>query len=135
MIRNSSFKNFLRPLQNSRFLSGACTNLGLSKLGIHKPDVIHHNLSHDELFKHEQKNNEGVLMKCKYGDTFSVDTGKFTGRSPKDKWIVKNPGSDSEKNIWWGNVNKPISPEVFNNLFNKAVSHFNNLEECYVFDG
>ena len=135
MMINSSFKKFLRPLQNSRFLSGACTNLGLSKFGIHKPHVIHHNLSYDELFKHEQKNNEGVLMKCKYGDTFSVDTGKFTGRSPKDKWIVKNPGSDSEKNIWWGNVNKPISPEIFNNLFNKAVSHFNNLEECYVFDG
>lgn len=135
MMINSSFKNFLRPLQNSRFLSGTCTNLGLSKLGIHKPDVIHHNLSHEELFKHEQKNNEGVLMKCKYGDTFSVDTGKFTGRSPKDKWIVKNPGSESEKNIWWGNVNKPISPDIFNNLFNKAVSHFNNLEECYVFDG
>ena len=60
MIRNNSFKNFLRPLQNSRFLSGACTNLGLSKFGIHKPHVIHHNLSYDELFKHEQKNNEGV---------------------------------------------------------------------------
>ena len=52
----------------------------------------HYNLSYDELFEHEQKNNEGLVMKAKYGDTFSIDTGKFTGRSPSDKWIVKNIG-------------------------------------------
>jgi hypothetical protein len=39
-------------------------------------------------------------MKAEYGDTFSVDTGKFTGRSPSDKWIVKNIGSESDENIW-----------------------------------
>lgn len=42
--------------------------------------------------------------------TFAVDTGKFTGRSPKDKWIVKQP--PSEKNLWWGKVNQPISSKV-----------------------
>ena len=52
-------------------------------------------------------------MKCKYGDTFSVDTGKFKGPFPKDKWIVKNLGSESEKNIWWGDVNQPITPKIF----------------------
>jgi ATP-dependent phosphoenolpyruvate carboxykinase len=42
-----------------------------------------------------EKNKEGLIMKYKYGDTFSVDTGKFTGPSPKDKWIVKNLASKS----------------------------------------
>lgn len=135
MIRNNSFKNLFKPLQIVKNFSTSCYTIGLSRFGIHKPTIIHHNLPYDELFKHEQKNKEGVIMKCKYGDTFSVDTGKFTGRSPKDKWIVKNPGSESEKNIWWGNVNKPISSEIFDDLYKKAVDHFNSLDECYVFDG
>ena len=64
------------------------------KLGIKNPNTIHYNLSKHELFEHETKNKEGTVFKTKYGDTFGVDTGKFTGRSPKDKWIVKNNESD-----------------------------------------
>jgi ATP-dependent phosphoenolpyruvate carboxykinase len=74
-------------------------------------------------------------MKAEYGETFSVDTGKFTGRSPKDKWIVKNVGSDSDKNVWWGAVNQPTTPEVFDELYAKAQDHFNSLDTMYVFDG
>lgn len=118
-----------------RYLSITCEQFGLHKLGIHKPETIHHNLSYPELLRHEQKNKEGALMKCKYGDTFSIDTGKFTGRSPKDKWIVKEGDSESSSNIWWGNVNKPISPEIFDDLYAKAINHFNSLEECYLFEG
>ena len=66
---------------------------------------------------------------------FGVDTGKFTGRSPKDKWIVKNLGSESDKNLWWGDVNQPTTPEVFDDLLDKAVNHFNSLNEIYLFDG
>ena len=64
-----------------------------------------------------------------------MDTGKFTGRSPKDKWIVKNIGSESESLIDWGDVNQPTSPEVFEELYEKAVDHFNSLDRAYVFDG
>ena len=118
-----------------RYLSATCEQFGLHKLGIHKPEIIHHNLSYPELLRHAKKNKEGTLMKCIYGDTFSIDTGKFTGRSPKDKWIVKQVDSETDSNIWWGNVNKPISPEIFDDLYTKAVSHFNSLDECYLFDG
>ncbi len=107
----------------------------LHKLGIHKPQRIYHNLNYDLLFQHEVKNAEGVVMRTKYGDTFAVDTGTFTGRSPKDKWIVKTMGSASEKNIWWGDINQPIGPEVFDDLLDKAVDKFNRLEKFYVFDG
>ena len=43
--------------------------------------------------------------------------------------------AESGSNIWWGNVNKPISPEIFDDLYTKAISHFNSLDECYLFDG
>ena len=81
--------------------TSVCEKVGISNLGITAPSTIHHNLSYKELFEHEQRNQEGTVMRCKYGETFAVDTGKFTGRSPKDKWIVQNVGSDSDANMWW----------------------------------
>lgn len=113
----------------------ACLKVGINTLGITGPSTIYRNLSFQELFEHEQANNEGVVANAEYGDTFTVDTGKFTGRSPKDKWIVLNRGSESEKNIDWGSVNQPTSPEVFDKLYEKAVKHFNTRDTAYVFDG
>ena len=92
--------------------------LGIHKLGIHRPH-IYHNLSYKELLNHEIKNNEGKLLNTKYGYTYSVDTGIFTGRSPKDKWIVKN--IESENNIHWGNNNQAINGEVFSDLYDQAI--------------
>ena len=100
----------------SRNFSILCNKYGLNKIGINNPDIINYNLSKDELFKHENENKEGkifisqsedmmhLLHKNKYNFfsenlVFGVDTGKFTGRSPKDKWIVKNLGSESDKNL------------------------------------
>jgi ATP-dependent phosphoenolpyruvate carboxykinase len=71
------------------------------------------------------RNGEGRVANAEYGDTFTVDTGKFTGRSPKDKWIVKNIGTESDANIDWGKVNQATSPEVFEELYEKAIKHFN----------
>ena len=65
-------------------------------------------------------------MKLNNEEIYSIDTGKFTGRSPKDKWIVKNINSDSEKNIWWGDVNQSVSPEIFDSLYS-MVSLLINL--------
>ncbi len=104
----------------------------MGKLGITKPTVVHHNLSYQELLAHEKRNDEGVVMPTKYGETFAVSTGTFTGRSPKDKWIVKTP---STSDIWWGDVNQPTTPAVFDALLDKAVDHFNTLDAAYVFDG
>merc|ERR1712176_287825 len=84
--------------------------------------------------KHEVANMEGVVAKCKYGETFAVDTGVFTGRSPKDKWTVQNPGTDSDKNFWWGPVNRKMKPKLFDRLFKRAIAYFNTLEHMYVCD-
>ena len=117
------------------YYKSACEKYGIAKLGITRPTMIHYNLNYDNLFKHEVKNKEGVVLNTKYGDVFSISTGKFTGRSPNDKWIVQNLGSESSKNLWWGDVNKPIMPDVFDDLYETAIKHFNTLSECYVFDG
>ena len=99
----------------------------LLELGI-KNRNIKYNFSYDKLFQEEVKNKEGQVFKTDYGETFGVDTGKFTGRSPNDKWIVQNVNSESNKNIWWENVNKPIEPHVFDDLLESSITHFNNLE-------
>ena len=57
----------------------ACSKAGLNKLGITKPSTLFRNLTYQELFDHEKKNKEGVVAKAEYGDTFCVDTGKYTG--------------------------------------------------------
>eukprot|EP00941_MAST-03F_sp_MAST-3F-sp1_P003962 g3962.t1 len=125
---NVSYLNAMRRMISN----GPSRPHNLEAIGITNPSqTIHHNLSYMELFEHEKKNNEGVVLNADYGETFAVDTGKFTGRSPKDKWIVKNIGSESDKNMWWGDVNQPTSPE----LYEKAQNHFNSLDDVYVFDG
>jgi len=120
----------------SETISGldACTNVGIDKLGITGPTTLYHSLTFQELFDHEVANEEGEIASAEYGDTFTVDTGKFTGRSPKDKWIVLNKDTESEKNIDWGAVNQPTSPEVFDELYEKAIKYFNTKEKAYVFD-
>lgn len=94
----------------------------LEKYGIKDVKEIFHNLSYEELFVHETKSSlngyeKGVLTNL---GAITVDTGIFTGRSPKDKFIVKE--NFSENNIWWRNEhrtssdNKPISVEAWNDL-------------------
>ena len=64
-----------------------------------------------------------------------VDTGIYTGRSPNDKYIVDEPSS-TEK-IWWGPVNRKVSEEVFDVLYNKVVNYYNRSDDSktYIFDG
>mmetsp|Transcript_19127 Transcript_19127/g.41539 ORF Transcript_19127/g.41539 Transcript_19127/m.41539 type:complete len:498 (-) Transcript_19127:873-2366(-) len=112
----------------------ACKKVGIDKLGITNPTTIYRNMTYQELFEHEQANNEGVVAKTKYGDTFQVSTGKYTGRSPKDKFVVFNPGSESAENMDWNDINQPTSAEVFDELEDKAIKYFNTIDKAYVFD-
>lgn len=111
----------------------------LHALGIQNLGKIYHNLSYDELFDHETRPNlEGYekAYMTKSG-ALSVDTGIFTGRSPKDKYVVRD--KNSENNIWWhdptkkSSDNKAITPEIWNHL--KQICQ-NQLEkkDVYVMD-
>ncbi|MFD1928523.1 phosphoenolpyruvate carboxykinase (ATP) [Sporosarcina siberiensis] len=60
-------------------------------------------------------------------------TGKYTGRSPKDKYIVEE--ESSKDNIDWGSVNRPVSTEIFDSLYNKVIKHLAKKDELFVFKG
>ncbi|MDR0467341.1 MAG: phosphoenolpyruvate carboxykinase (ATP) [Campylobacteraceae bacterium] len=87
----------------------------IDKLGLNNIGKVFYNLSYEELFSHEVTNKEGVETTL---GAYSVDTGIFTGRSPKDKYFVKQ--DPSKKYIAWGSMNIPISKELFDTLLNKA---------------
>ncbi|WP_297574684.1 phosphoenolpyruvate carboxykinase (ATP) [uncultured Campylobacter sp.] len=98
------------------------------KLDLKNIKKVYHNLSYDELFEHEVKNKEGRVSA---NGTFAVDTGIFTGRSPKDKYFVKQ--DPSKKFISWGKINQPITKELFEKLLNKAKKQLSN-KEIYIQD-
>ncbi|MBX1799282.1 phosphoenolpyruvate carboxykinase (ATP) [Campylobacter jejuni] len=97
-------------------------------LGLDNIKEIFHNLSYDELNAHEKANNEGLSTD---NDTFCVDTGIFTGRSPKDKYFVKQ--DPSSKYIAWGKINQPITKELFDKLLTKAKQELSG-KKIYVQD-
>ncbi|MBU8905292.1 phosphoenolpyruvate carboxykinase (ATP) [Desertibacillus haloalkaliphilus] len=71
--------------------------------------------------------NEGVLTES---GALNVETGKYTGRSPKDKFIV-DEASVSDK-IDWGSVNQPIDKETFSKLYKKVLDHLKEKDEVFV---
>ena len=61
----------------------------------------------------------------------SINTGKFTGRSPKDRFIVKD--DITEKVVWWGDINIPFNSNNFDQLYKKSIDYLQN-KEIYVRD-
>src|SRR5262245_35248815 len=76
------------------------------------------NLSTAELYEDAVRAGEGVIAA---EGPLVVRTGKHTGRSPKDKFIVKEPSS--AKNIWWGEVNRPIALEHYDRLRSRLLEY------------
>lgn len=60
-------------------------------------------------------------------------SGEKTGRSPKDKRIVRNPAS--EKDVWWGTTNIPIQPGAYETIRRRALDYLNICDRLYCFDG
>ena len=101
---------------------------GFEKLGLRDVKEIYYNPSHDELQAHEINRGE-----CKISTTGAAmcDTGIFTGRSPKDKYFVDQPPSNAH--IAWGEVNQPISKEIYEDLFKIATDQLSG-KAIYVID-
>lgn len=102
---------------------------GLSALGISNVGDVYRNLSVAELVEHTVVRGEGVLAS---NGALCIETGKYTGRSPQDKYIVDEPSIHDEIN--WGEVNVPISVQAFENLYRKALAYVQG-RDLYVFDG
>ena len=91
------------------------------------------NLSVPHLVESVILNHEGELS---FTGSLSVKTGRFTGRSPDDKFIVKD--DITSNSVDWGKVNHPISEENFEKILNKMINFINqnNLNgNLYIFDG
>lgn len=115
-------------------------NSDLEQYGIQNVTNVFHNLSFDELYEHETNPSLKGFEKGIVTDTgaVAVDTGIFTGRSPGDKYIVKE--ESSEKNIWWrseiqtASDNKPISREVWKDLKKTCINQLSG-KKLYIQDG
>ncbi|GAF85445.1 unnamed protein product, partial [marine sediment metagenome] len=103
----------------------------LDKILIEDKKQIFHNLTYEQIRNHEIDNEEGVICS---NEAYCCDTGIFTGRSPLDRYFVQqNP---SQKNIWWGDVNQPCSPETFTILKTIVSNHYQDkAKKIYIFDG
>ena len=102
---------------------------GLEKLGIIGPKAVYRNLTPPELTEHALRRGEGTLSKT---GALVVTTGKYTGRSPDDKYIVDTPAVHDH--IAWGKVNRPISRETFDAIRYKLAAYLQN-REVFIFDG
>lgn len=93
-------------------------------------DTSHVQLSTAQLVEKSLKRGEGRLTET---GALRAETGKYTGRSPKDRFIVEDDTSKGK--VDWGEVNQPISEEVFDNLFTKVIDYLGQKEEVFVFNG
>jgi len=97
------------------------SSVGLDYLGLKNNKEVYWNLNPSQLYELAIRNGEASLT-----DKMAIRilTGKYTGRSPQDKFIVEQESIKDK--IDWGVVNKPISEEVFNNLHKKVVDHLSD---------
>lgn len=97
--------------------------------GILKTNKVHYNLSVEKLINIAVEKEGGVIAK---NGALCINTGKYTGRSPEDRFIVDEPSVHNHVN--WNKGNKGVSVQVFDNLFNKAMAYVKD-KELFVFEG
>ncbi|MCB1827270.1 MAG: phosphoenolpyruvate carboxykinase [Coxiellaceae bacterium] len=90
-------------------------------MSVIQSSTVHVDLSSDELLKHALENQEGVLSAT---GAFSTTTGERTGRSPKDRFIVKD--AMTAETVDWGDVNQPVTPEKFQALWARVAEYMND---------
>ncbi len=105
------------------------TTFGLDKIGIINAAAVYRNLTAAELTEHALRRGEGKLSNT---GALVVKTGKYTGRSANDKFIVDTPAVHDE--IAWGKVNRPIYKETYDAIKGKVIAYLQN-KEIFVFDG
>jgi phosphoenolpyruvate carboxykinase (ATP) len=105
------------------------SRFGVENQGLFNARTVYWNLPAAQLY--EQAVRRGEALIAREGPLVAT-TGKHTGRSPNDKFLVREPSSEPE--IWWGEVNRSFEPEQFNRLFQKVQGYLQN-RDLFVFDG
>ena len=96
--------------------------ISLESLGI-TGATVRYQLSPEELHNLTIEKGQGVETST---GALAINTGTFTGRSPEDRFIVKD--AITEDKVWWGKVNIPFSPEKFDALYNKVMQYLSGKE-------
>ena len=107
-------------------------DLDLDKMGFTDLGQVLRNLPVEDIIENIVDHQEGTLG---LNGAVMVDTGRYTGRSPKDKYFVDEESSN--KNLWWGPVNAKIDESIFDDLYEQVVDYYNHSDDSntYVFDG
>jgi phosphoenolpyruvate carboxykinase (ATP) len=104
--------------------------VGLDAQGIANVKTAYWNLTTPALYEEAIKRNEGVIAHL---GPLVVRTGHFTGRSPNDKFVVKEPAND--ECIWWGKVNRPFKLERFDELHRRLAAYLQGkdvfIQDCW----
>ncbi|HZU14245.1 MAG TPA: phosphoenolpyruvate carboxykinase (ATP) [Chloroflexota bacterium] len=99
---------------------------GLERHGIENPGRVYWNLPVPTLYEHAVRRGEGLIAQ---DGPINFETGQHTGRSPRDKYVVRDP--QSENDIWWGSVNQPFDPDRFDRLY-RRVRQYLQGKDLYV---
>jgi phosphoenolpyruvate carboxykinase (ATP) len=105
------------------------SSIGLSRQGLLPRGNVHWNLIAPELFKAAARRDEGEFADM---GPFVAVTTPLTGRSPNDKFVVKEPSS--EKDVDWGAINQPLTAEKYQLLLNDTRRYLNEAKEVFVED-
>ncbi len=105
------------------------SSIGLSRQGLSPRGEVHWNLIAPELFQAAARRNEGEFADM---GPFVAVTAPHTGRSPNDKFVVKEPNSD--KDVDWGRVNQPLTVEKYQLLLEDVRKYLNETPELFVED-
>ena len=97
-------------------------SISLDSLKI-KNATVHYNLTSDELHASTIQKEQGVEASS---GALAVNTGEFTGRSPKDRFIVKDDITKDE--VWWGDINIPFDADKFDKLYDKVTDYLSGKE-------
>lgn len=101
----------------------------LMNLGLKVTGSIHYQLSPEELISQCVKRKEGTLTDT---GALAISTGEYTGRCPKDRYLVKD--EISADHIDWNNYNQPVTEDQFNLIFKRVTDYLNRLPELWVRD-
>lgn len=102
---------------------------GLGALGMRNLGQVYRNLPVPKLIEHALRRGEGVLAS---NGALCVETGKYTGRSPQDRFIVDEPNTRSE--IDWNQHNRPLTESQFEHLYQRMLAYVQG-RDIYIFDG
>jgi phosphoenolpyruvate carboxykinase (ATP) len=104
---------------------GIPSDYGLHLHNLRNLRTIYWNLTPPALIEQAIRRNEGLLTQS---GVLAVTTGKHTGRSPKDKFIVFHGDQEEQEEIWTGSVNQSISFETFDRIYQQIIDHLENRD-------